>query len=836
MRVAPFLLARGLSVDLGLAARRLLAAPLFSIFAVLSLAVGVGVTTAVYSVVDAIFLRDLGFRDPDRVAFVVTPYDGRFLQGSISEPDFQDLRSAQVSFSSVSSSAPFSPAVTSASTTELLAGEAVDGAYFSTLGVGAAIGRIIQPADDAGAARVVVLSHSLWRTRFRADPTIVGTTIRISGHPFEVIGIAERSFDGASGWPGARLWIPLPAEASLRPPSAITSATSPRDRRRLVVFGRLRPSATVATASAELAAIAASLDAAYPSRSRAQPAGPSERPWKAKSIVAITEEDNALHRFGLTLVALVALVLVVACTNLANLVLARGTTRLQELTVRCALGAPRWRLVREQCAESLLLALGGAVAAYVVFQGLRAAMDTEFALMLPTGARWTLEVRPELDASVLGIAAAFLLLSLLVFGLEPALQLTRALDIRGALAASGTGLQISGRQRTLLRWQVAISAGFFIVATMFVKYTIAEARHDSGVEMERLAVAALNFQTQPWDEARVRRMLDRVVEEARTDPVVDSVSISTGMPFGLRGALRLSLSIPDQAIVSRDDSHSASGIAATPSIFRTIGVPILRGRAFDDRDHSGAPPVVVLSEHTARRVFGTIDAVGRQLTLRSQPSRAQVATVIGIARDTDVGSVLADPRAFFYVPLAQMYDSRLTVVARATGDAALAVRAMREALRRVDPDLAVDGIGTGREMLAGPFVFLRAAGMAALALGALTLVLAMVGLFGIQSHVVGRRTREIGVRMSLGASAAQIKRMVLKDGYKPVFEGLILGLFGGIAGRVIVRAYLDIDVSVVDPWMMLIVPIPLVLAAFCACYLPASRASRVDPNVALRDL
>jgi hypothetical protein len=213
-----------------------------------------------------------------------------------------------------------------------------------------------------------------------------------------------------------------------------------------------------------------------------------------------------------------------------------------------------------------------------------------------------------------------------------------------------------------------------------------------------------------------------------------------------------------------------------------------------------------------------------------------ITTVIGVARDTDVGRIFGEPRAFVYLPLAQRYDSSLTIVARSTGDAAPAVRALREALRHTDPDLAVEASGTGRAILAGPYVFLRAAGVAALALGALTLLLAMVGLFGIQSHIVTQRTREFGVRMSLGATAAQIERMVLKDGCRPVVDGLALGIFIGLAGRTIVRAYLDIDVSILDPWMLLVVPIPLILAALCACYLPAHTAAGMDPNTALRHL
>ena len=397
-RVAPWRVAHGSLADLRLAARRLIATPLFTAFAVLSLALGVGVTTAAYSVVDSIFLIDFGIRDPEQVVFVVSPSDGRFLRGSISQPDFQDLRAAQTSLGSISASTYVYPSVATPSATEIFPAEAVDGAYFSTLGISAAIGRVIQRADDDAGAQVVVLSHRLWRGRFAGDPRIVGQTVRISGRPFEVIGVAAASFEGANGGlPGTKLWIPLAAEALLPQVATPGPAMPPRDRRRLMVFGRLAPSVTVEMAAAELTAIAASLDATFPARTQTIRGGQTERPWRARSMAAIAADDMGLRRFGLTLVALVALVLVVACTNLANLVLARGAARQQELTVRCALGASRWRLVREQCAESLLLAIAGGVGSYVVFQSLRFLLDAEFNLLLPMGGYWTMTLRPTLD-------------------------------------------------------------------------------------------------------------------------------------------------------------------------------------------------------------------------------------------------------------------------------------------------------------------------------------------------------------------------------------------------------------------------------------------------------
>src|SRR5919205_529685 len=562
---------------------------------------------------------------------------------------------------------------------------------------------------------------------------------------------------------GTQFWIPLGTESRLKEPSRTAAPrATPRDDRRLTVFGRLAPEVTIAAASAEMQTIAARLDELFPPRFRGKGVGATDRPWRAKTMAAISDdEDSAVRRFGLTLVALVGLVLVVACTNLGNLVLARGSTRLRELAVRRALGASRWRLVREQCLESVMLAAGGAFASYVMFERLRVVMDTEFSLAMPFGGRTTLSFHPALNVPALTIAVSSLLIALVVFGLEPAIQLTRTLDVRGALAGgSAAGPQRGRRQRLLLRWQIAIAAGFFIIATMFVKFSIAEARHDSGIDLDRLGVAVLNFDAPDWNEPRARRIFDRVLDELRRHPSVEAASLSTGLPFGVPSTLRLSISPLEQTGAARMDAQVVTTIAGAPSMFRTLGVEILRGRGFDDRDGAAAPLVVVLSEFTARQMFGTADVVGR--------------------------------------------------------------------------DVAVDTIGTGRSVLAGPFQVLRGLGMTAIGLGAITLLLAMAGLYGIQSHIIANRTREIGVRMSLGATAAEIKRMVLVDGYRPVLDGLIFGLAIGLVGRAIARAYLELDVAIVDPWMLVVTPIPLICAAFFACYLPARSAAAVDPNVALR--
>jgi putative ABC transport system permease protein len=807
-----------------------MAAPMFTLFSVLSLASGVALTTAVYSVVDTQLLRDLGVPDPDRAAFIVASYGGRPQYDALSAPDFDDLRRAQRSFSRLSATAPIMPSVASTTTAEVLAAEAVDGLYFPTLGISTVMGRTIDARDDAMAARVAVLSNDFWRRRFAGDPQAIGRSIRINGQTFEIVGVAPARYGGLYGpLRRTQLWIPLSAEAALGTSQPLAGRTA-REQTRLLVFGRLANNVTAAQASAELTTLAARFDREFPSASMRRGAS-TDRDWSATTMDDMhRDENNSLRRFGMTIVALVGLVLLVACTNLANLVLARGAARQGELAVRMAMGASRARLVWEQCLESLLLAAGGAAASYVMFQVVAAMMTSDFTIG-PARAL-TIAIRPALDGRAIAVAAVSTLLAILVFGLEPAIQQARTTDIRSALAAGATGIRPRvGRQRMVIRWQVAIAAGFFIIATMFIRQTLNLAAHDSGVELDRIAVASLNFDNGLWTEDRIGRAIDRVLEEGRADRALEAVSASTGLPFGVPPKLQLAVARPDDLEALTRPPLPA--VAATPGFFKALGIAILRGRPFTDADTLSAAPVVILSEMTARRMFGSADAVGQSIAMRAGDARS-VAEIVGVASDTDVRYIHADRQPLIYVPFAQRPARGVTIVARSAGGAERAVPALREAIRRADPDLSVDVIGTGRAILTGPFELLRSAGMGTLYLGAFTLLLSMVGLFGVQSHAVSYRTREIGVRMSVGASTRQIQVMVIKDGYRPVVEGLMLGLCGGLAGRVLARAYMDVEVAVVDPVMLLVTPVPLLLAALCACYWPAARAAKVDPTVALR--
>lgn len=830
--VAPL---HGLSGDVRLAARRLRATPLFLVFAVVSLAIGIGVTTAAYSLLYTLFWKPLAVREPHRVVFIATPTpSGRLTWPRVmSRSDFDDLRATQRSFRFLAASQPFGQTLAGPRASESVDGEAVTGDYFLTAGIEAIVGRSIRPTDDETAAAVAVLSYRTWRIHFDSDPRIVGRVVRLGGQPFDVIGVAPRSFEGLTDFGGLNtdIWIPLRA---WRTPNSSLPDIDDRERRRLSVIGRLAGQRSAAAASTEIATIAARLDLAYPVHSVRTAAGARPVTPRQWTVLPVNEQRTvgSEWRFTALLLGLIALVLVVACTNLANLMLARGATRQQEFAVRRALGASRWRLIRELSIESAIIAALGGIFTVVVTRGLLVMATVE----VPT-ATGAFAVEPHVNLSVLLVASAALLLSMMIFGLEPALQLTRANVSADLTSGSGTvGVPRSGRQRAFIRWQVAISACFFLVAAVLAKVLVAEARHDPGVDVDRLSIATVHFTPLGWDESRARRTLEAAVDLLRQDRTIESVSVSSGTPFGMIMTPHARITTPDKPFTANVRDETAYLISATPDIFRTLGVPIIRGRGLDWRDDATAPRVMVVSEWTARRVFGTADAVGRQMLVQSwgRPP-TETYTIVGIARDTDSQSLMSRNTGTTYVPLAQHYEPNLAVVARTPGDPAATTRLLQTALRRVDPDLATGMAGAASIVLAGPFVAARIAASLATALGLLTLILAMVGLYGVQSHMVTRRTREVGLRMALGAHVTEIERMVLREGFKPVVEGVILGLVFGTIVRLGLRAFIP-NVQVVDPLAFALVPIPLCLAALLACYVPARRAARVDPNVALRHL
>jgi putative ABC transport system permease protein len=816
--------------DVRLALRRLRLAPGFTVFAVVSLALGIGVSTAVYSAVRTLFWMPLGVADQEALVAVTS---GKATP-AMSWPDFVDFRAAQSSFAVLGTSRSFHVALVAGTTAEAVSGEAVSGDYFAAMGVLPRAGRMLQPADEAGASRVAVLSERFWRSRLQSDPGVVGRTIKLGGQSFEVIGISRGGFHGLERFSEESVWIPITAIPAT---PAFGGASDLTDRRAwwLNVWGRLRPGLSAARAASDAGLIGQRLDADFP-RGPHLTRSFGVRPRAAQA--AYTEATNTIA--GMILTA-VLMVLLIACSNLANLALAKGTSRAQETAVRSALGASRWRLVREQLIEGgIVTAVGAALGALVLYL-----LTDYFTTDLPVGRSLSMPFRPVIDATVLVASGVAATVSLLVFTLWPALQSTRE-DLRTPLGSGASATPTKWRlHRNLVAWQVCGSVGMLLLAAMTAQVTGGLGRAPSGSATRQLAIAQIDFGLNGRNEEQARRLVNAALAAVRAQPGIEIVSASNGLPyrFGLFGGRSaITLAAPGAPVNPQDASVPAYALPASPEIFKTLTMRLARGRAFTDRDDSAAPPVIIVSEHLARQLFRATDVVGRAVMVgrsRRLPGTGavpQAMEIVGVLADMPVGQPGSGPDPVAFRPFAQAYEPSVPVsILARSSDPGGAVATLRSAIRRLDPEIVLSAAGKGSTLL-DPYFFLRVIVGLSTSLGVLALVLAMAGLFGVLSHVVVRRTREIGIRIAIGAERSQIFRLILRDGLYPVIKGLALGIGIGIAARLAVRAWVVTNASAFDPWVVAIVPIPFLVAALVACYLPAARASRVDPNVALRDL
>jgi putative ABC transport system permease protein len=828
--------------DFILAWRRLRGAPVFALFSILTLALAIGSTTAIYSVVYAVVLRPPDIRGIDRVAnlYHMDPRHGG--SGSmvwLSRPDFEDYRAAQTSFEFLAAWQRFRAPFAANGSADMLMGEAVGGDYFSVVGVQAALGRTIQPADDhEGAPRVIVLSDGLWRQRFAADPAVVGRTAKLAGEIFEIIGIAPAGFRGVD-MPNVlptSAWIPLSA-------SPLTDAGERlnRERHTIAVKGRLKPGKSIDEAQAEVSAIAKRLDIAYPIGRGEDPRFrrpyTTSRPWfvmKAADVKMHESVDALARPLVATIMIAVALVLLVACTNVANLALARGTARRHETAVRLALGASRARLMREQLVEAGLVACAGAAAAFVVARLVTARLLSGDLHIVPGV---SVRLSPEINGSVAAVGLASTALALVVFGLIPAIHGSRG-DVRASIASDGQHSPVPRwrSRRGLIACQVAVSAGLVSVAVLCAQQLIALERHDTGMDIDRLAIVQVSG-GMIHDEAERRQIFERLLDAARRLPGVQSAALSSGFPIDIGSYGGAIARTPEELTPGRYNFMASSN-----AVFATWGVRIVQGRGFDDRDSASAEPVVVLTERLAQRLFPTGAAVGHQIVLRrsrlapeaEQPVRT--VTVVGIASETDSGDVGNRGGGYLYLPWTQNDSPVMVLTVRTATNPAALVDPLKRLVNQVDPEMPVMDAEPAARLGGARTIVLQAGAGAAGLLGWLALALAMTGLYGVLSEVVLRRTRELGIRMALGADSGRLLRTVLLDGLRPVLLGLGIGVAAGALVRLSFRPLFIRILPAFDPMVIALVPLAFLAAALLASYVPARRASRVDPNVALRHL
>ena len=830
--------------DLVLGIRRLRATPGFAIFSIVTLALGIGITTAIFSIVRAVLAPPPGVTTIERLVTINHVRGGGSLPIiALSYGDFLDLRARQQSFHDVAGWALNRLSYTARGKSGTSFGELVSGEYFQVLGVRPAVGRLLQPADDTPSApAVVVISHALWQRVFDGAPEAVGETIRLNGANFEIAGVAAPDFAGLfnGGLIASAAWIPMNA-ARLLPQAgtAVSLDVAARSRRWVQVRARLKSDVTLEQAQAEVTSIAQQLDREakigtdLPTLPRGRwPEYQTSRPWAVSRTadVFINESaDQMIRPMAAVLMGAVGLVLLVACTNLANLMLARHSRRRTEAGVRLALGASRPRLVREALSESFVLAIAGGAAGVGVAKVLLVLLGQD----LQVAGDVSLHIAPRLDLTVLGATAAAAVLALVVSGVHPALRAGRV-DLRSALASEGAGASPRWRgRRYLIALQVTVSVMLVAVAGLCLATVRAQQQIETGVDLDRLAFADVDFAAQQVPEERVAQIVRAAIDYLATHRL--PAAVSSGLPFGIG---------TPGAGVGGGDTPAPRGrfqlVAATPAIFEVLGVPILQGRAFTADDTATTAPVAVIDERTAADLFGTMTSIGRTITFQRTRWAGESThplkhlTVVGVARDTDAGAIGRREDGVVYLPLSQHYEGHLVFTARSADDPDAAAATLRRVISTVDPSLGIRQVGTGETFLGELTLFFRTVAVISSVLGTLALVVALAGLFGVLSHVVASRTRELGIRLALGAGPRRIVGMVLREGLSPVLLGILAGTGLAVLARFAIQPGFARLLPPLDGAVLVSVALLFIAAGTGACYLPARRAASVDPASTLR--
>ena len=808
--------------DIRYAARRLAGAPGSTAAAALSLAIGLGVGTTVFGIANSLLLTPLPVANPDELVAVYTSESSGEAWGFSSHPDYVDFARRAPGLRALVAYTPQPLNLSTGGDAERVAGEAVSGNYFAALGVGVALGRPLHEDDDKpGAPAVAVLSDALFRRRFASDPAVVGRAVTLGGESVTVVGVTRPDFPGLVRGLPAEMWIPLTLRSRFRANDPLAN----RGARHLLLLGRLAPGMKPEAVAAQLQAAAAELQQAYPQQW-------TDAAQRRRRVSVVPERDArvlpaalpAVLGVSALLAVLAGLVLFLACANVASLMLARTAERRREVAVRLSLGATRWRLVRPFLAESLLLAVFGGILGAVLANW---SADLISAFRAPADSM-PIQIAVTLDARVMGFAAALVVITGLLIGLVPALSASRPALVDDLKDGGGpAGTPRTRAQRVFVAGQVAVSLVLLVSGGLFLRSLGNASALDPGFGAHDAALLSYDLSTSGYSAERGRVFHQQVVERVAAIPGVESVALGAALPLSLDWLRR---GVWIEGAPETDDREFAVGFAG-PGFFETLGIAFVRGRGFAASDGPGAPLVVVVNETFARRAWPGADALGKRISV-SGPE-GPFLEVVGVTRDGKYFTLGEAPRPHFYLPLAQNYRAAPTVIARTSGDPRAALPALRAAIQGLDGTLAVTGVQTLGDHLGVSLMPTRVAGTVAGAFGALGVALACIGLYGLLAHAVRARTREIGVRLALGAPPASVQRLVLREGLGLVLVGvgvgapLALALGRGLHGMLY-------GLSPADPITFIAVIALLAAVATLAIWAPARRASRVDPVQALR--
>ncbi|MFP3939967.1 MAG: ADOP family duplicated permease [Thermoanaerobaculia bacterium] len=801
--------------DLRFALRGLRRQPGFAAAAVLTLALGTGADTAVFSVVRGVLLRPLPFPEPDRLVQLLGVHrrDGMD-QGTISYPNAVDVSRLVDSFESVAVYDEWEVLVRWDEGARKLQGASVSASYFETLGVAPAAGRFFRAEEnEPGSASVVVLSYGLWQRRFGGEPGVVGRTLELDGRGYRVVGVAPRSLEDP------RLSHDGAPELWRSPPRYFATAIS-RSGRSLTAIARLRPGVAVDRADAELETVMRGLEEAYPEDNA------------RRTMVAVPLEESIVgdvRRPLWLLLAAAGLVLLVACANLANLLLARSELRAGEIAVRAMVGASRGRILRQLVVEGLVLSLLGGTLGVLFAAGSLHALGAAGAQRLP---RWS-EVR--LDPAVLAFALGLAALTALVFALVPGLRLARTdleAAIDGAHRGATPGAGRSRSRRLLVAGEVALTLVLLVGSGLCLRSLAALHGTDPGFAADRLLSARLTTPPEPYDEpASAAALYDRLLARAEALPGAESAAVVNILPlsgnFDGRAFRIAGRPEPEPGSAPRAELRAVS-----PGFFRTAGIPVLAGRAFRGRDGPDAPPVAVVDRAAAQRYWPGGGALGRRIDLGDGP--VEIVGIAGKVRQFRLDRP-ADPTLYVshvQTDLWTWIDAALLV--RTAGEPGELREALRSAVREEDPRIAVEEVLPMAAVLGETTARARFRTVLLSAFGTLALALGVIGLYGVVAYATAGRSRELGIRMALGAAPASVLGLVMREGLNPALVGAATG---AAASLLLARAFegLLFGVEPADPATLGGATAALLLAAAVACFLPARRATRVDPVATLRE-
>ena len=814
--------------DVRYAVKWLVRSPGFAAVAVLSLAVGIGFNTALFSVVDALLFRPLPVDRPERLVAIYTKGGDGDRYATSSYPDYLDLRSRNTVFSDVMGFSPAIAAVKAGDRSRMALGEVVSGNYFRVLGVGAALGRTLLPEDDRpGATRAVMISHRLWRREYGGDPQAIGRTIHIHGQGYTIVGVARPEFTGMVPVLQPEVWLPLAWVEEVEPAGIQDAVPSPgntrlerRGQRWLFLRGRLNDGATAASADANLQAIMAQLATAYPKTNEGRPVA------TAVNVRIHPVADARLRLVAIGLAVAIGLVLLIACANLANMLLARGSARAREIGIRLAIGASRARLIRLLLTESLVVAAAGAgVGALMAAWALRT-LDT-----LPLPIPVDLSLNLGIDARVLLFTTAVSGLAGIIAGLAPTIRSTRidlSSDLKGDAPVRRAGRRWSLRDGLVIL-QTAVTLALLVPAGLLT-HSILRAQ-DIALGFRTGGVVALSTELSlvGYDEARATQIYERVADRVRVMPGVALVSRAVRQPLAINYNTN-AVFFPDRP---RADGRGVT-VAATwvdRNYLTTLGIPLLRGRDFSPADTPGAPRVAIVNEAFVRRYWPGEPGLGRRFRLRG-PDGPEYE-VVGVSADYKVQSIGEPATPYIHYALEQRAFTGNVFIVRTSGDPAALLAAMRREVLALEPNAVFFESHTMTEQVNATLLPARLAAQSLALVGLVATALAAIGLYGVIAYSVGRRTREFGIRMALGATPGDVLRGVMTGGLSIVGVGLAIGLaLSWVAARAIASALYG--VSAADPAAWGSAVAVMLLAAGLANYLPARRASHLSASDALR--